>query len=339
VNSIVFISIIRSVMTKPVRIRSIAEACGLSVAAVSRALKGQPGLKEETRQRVIAVAEEMGYDFTRLRGEKIKRVLFLLHRQHDIARALPFYSLLLLGVEDHCRERGIAMSFLSIGPGDNVEEQIALHHPDALICAGYFESALIMAVQRIQLPMVLVDLWAPDVPCVNIDNYQGGYLATRHLIDAGRKRIAFLASTATHYSIRQREKGYRQALYEAQMMMPPAYDVIASPLVDTSQSLTAAMNELLSLPEPPDAIFAYNDVTAIAAIALCEQRGFRVPEDIAIVGFDNIDPAAWCRPALTTVNVDKHLLGYRAVGLLLEGATQADEMLPVTLMVRKSAGE
>lgn len=326
-------------MTKPVRIRSIAEACGLSVAAVSRALKGQPGLKEETRQRVMAVAQEMGYDFSRLRGDKVKRVLFLLHRQHDIARALPFYSLLLLGVEDHCREKGIAMSFLSIGPGDNVEEQIALHHPDALICAGYFESTLIMAVQKTQLPMVLVDLWAPGLPCVNVDNQRGGYLATRHLIDTGRRRIAFLASTATHYSIRQREKGYRQALYESQMIMPPEYEVIASPLVDTSQSLIAAMNELLSLTEPPDAIFAYNDVTAIAAMNICEQRGFRVPQDIAIVGFDDIEPAAWSRPALTTIAVDKHQLGYRAVGLLLEEATAADEMLPVTLVVRGSTGK
>lgn len=93
-------------MTKPVRIRSIAEACGLSVAAVSRALKGQPGLKEETRQRVMAVAQEMGYDFSRLRGDKVKRVLFLLHRQHDIARALPFYSLLLLGVEITAAKKG-----------------------------------------------------------------------------------------------------------------------------------------------------------------------------------------------------------------------------------------
>lgn len=326
-------------MTKPIRIRSIAEACGLSVAAVSRALKGQPGLKEETRQRVVSTAQEMGYDFSRLRGEKIKRVLFLLHRQHDIARALPFYSLLLLGVEDRCREQGIAMSFLSIGPGDNVEEQIALHHPDALICAGYFESALIMAVQSTKLPMVLVDLWAPELPCVNVDNMRGGYLATRHLIDQGRKRIAFLASTATHYSIRQREKGYRQALYEAQMMMPPEYEVIASPLVDTSQSLVSAMNELLSLSEPPDAIFAYNDVTAIAAMSICEQRGFRIPQDIAIVGFDDIEPAAWSRPALTTISVDKHQLGYRAVELLLEGATDKDITLPVELIVRKSTGE
>ena len=115
--------------------------------------------------------------------------------------------------------------------------------------------------------------------------------------------------------------------------------MIASPLVDTSQSLVTAMNELLSLAEPPDAIFAYNDVTAIAAMNICEQRGFRVPQDIAIVGFDDIEPAAWSRPALTTIAVDKHQLGYRAVGLLLEEVTAEDEMLPVALVVRGSSSK
>ena len=77
-------------MAKAVRIRDIAAACGVSPGAVSRALKGQPGLSEETRQRIIAAAEQQGYDFSRLRSDKIKRVLFLLHRQHTITRALPF---------------------------------------------------------------------------------------------------------------------------------------------------------------------------------------------------------------------------------------------------------
>ncbi|RPH29521.1 LacI family transcriptional regulator, partial [Buttiauxella warmboldiae] len=288
-------------MTKPVRIRDIAQACGVSVGAVSRALKGQPGLKEETRQRIVAIAEQQGYDFSRLHNDKIKRVLFLLHRQHDIARALPFYSSLLLGVEDHCRAKGIAMSFLAIGPEDAINDQVLLHHPDALICAGYFEPQLIATLAQMKLPMVLVDLWSPGLPCVNPDNVQGGYLATQHLLNLGRKRIAFLASTLSHYSIRQREKGYRQALYEAQILMPPEYEVIASPLVDTEQSLIYAMNELLNLPTPPDAIFAYNDVTAMIAINMCEQRGLKVPEDIAIVGFDNIETAAWGHPSLTTI--------------------------------------
>lgn len=324
-------------MTKPVRVRDIAEACGVSVGAVSRALKGQPGLREDTRLRIISVAEQKGYDFSRLRSEKLKRVLFLLHRQHNISRALPFYSQLLLGIEDLCREQGIALSFLSIGPGDAVSEQVRVHQPDALICAGFFEPELLALIQQMKLPLVLVDLWAPGLPCVNPDNTQGGYLATKHLIDQGRRRIAFLASTLAHYSIRQREKGYRQALYEARLLMPPEYEAIAPPLLDTEQSLVEAVNELLALPESPDAIFAYNDAAALVVERLCAERGLRIPEDIALVGFDDIEAAAWSQPPLTTIAVDKQQLGREALRLLLEDKPAENLLLPVKLVVRSSS--
>ncbi|WP_333497632.1 LacI family DNA-binding transcriptional regulator [Kluyvera sp. CHPC 1.2972] len=323
---------------KAVRIRDIAAACGVSPGAVSRALKGQPGLREETRQRIIAAAEQQGYDFGRLRSEKIKRVLFLLHRQHNISRALPFYSPLFLGLESACREQSIALSFLSVGPGDAVAEQVMLHQPDALICAGFFEPELLAVLEQLKLPLVLVDLWSPGLPCVNPDNLQGGYLATQHLLEQGRTRIAFLASTLGHYSIRQREKGYRQALYDAKLLMPPEYEAIALPQLDTEQSLLRAINELFDLAEPPDALFAYNDATALLVLQVCAERGLRVPEDVAVVGFDDIEPAAWSQPPLTTLAVDKQQLAQEALDILLSEQMEANLMLPVELVVRRSSG-
>lgn len=325
-------------MVKAARVRDIATACGVSPGAVSRALKGQPGLRDETRQRIIAEAERQGYDFTRLRSDKIKRVLFLLHRQHNISRALPFYSPLFLGLESACREQRITLSFLSVGPGDAIAEQVMLHQPDALMCAGFFEPELLAVLEQLQLPMVLIDLWSSGLPCVNPDNLQGGYLATRHLLEQGRRRIAFLASTLGHYSIRQREKGYRQALYDAQLLMPPEYEAIALPELDTEQSLLRAINELFSLAEPPDAIFAYNDATALLVLQVCAERQLRVPEDVALVGFDDIEPAAWSQPPLTTLAVDKERLGREALDILLNERMEANVMLPVELVVRRSSG-
>ena len=110
-------------MAKKTRIKDIAAACGVSIAAVSRALKGQPGLSEETRQRILTIAQAEGYDFGRLRSGRIKRLLFLLHREHNIASALPFYSTVMLGVAEACRENDIAMSFLPIGPEDSVADR------------------------------------------------------------------------------------------------------------------------------------------------------------------------------------------------------------------------
>lgn len=326
-------------MKKNIRIKDIADESGVSIGAVSRALKGQPGLSDETRQRVLSIAKAKGYDFTRLRTNKIKRILFLLHRQHDLSKALPFYSPLILEIENNCRQNGIAMSFLAIQPGDPIQEQLQVHNPDALICAGFFEPELVNVLQQANIPITLVDLWFPDLPSVNPDNYEGGYIATRHLIEQGRKRIAFLASTTAHYSIRQREKGYRKALYEAQILLPPEYELASPPLLDIEQSLIANLNELLALPAPPDAIFAYNDVAAMVALRVCQQKGFRVPQDIAIVGFDDIDYATLTTPPLTTIAVDKQQLARKTFELVMQESDESTVLLPVQLRVRGSSVE
>ena len=324
-------------MVKKTRIKDIASACGVSIAAVSRALKGQPGLSDETRQRILAIAQAEGYDFSRLRSGRIKRLLFLLHREHNIASALPFYSTVMLGVADACRENDIAMSFQPIGPEDALADLINLHQPDALICAGYLEPEVLAALRQSALPVALVDLWAADFPCVNPDNYHGGFVATRHLLEQGRTRIAFLGTSQRHYSIRQRVEGYQQALFDAGLVLPPAYRIEVPPVKDIEQALVEGMSQLLALAQPPDAIFAYNDVAALVAMRECARRGIRVPEDVAIVGFDDIDAAAWAHPPLSTVAVDKRELGRDAFQLLLGEESERNLLLPVRLVARESS--
>ena len=325
-------------MVKKTRIKDIATASGVSIAAVSRALKGQPGLSEETRQRILSIAEAEGYDFSRLRNGRIKRLLFLLHKQHNIASALPFYSSVMLGVADACRENDVAMSFQPVGPDDSISEIVNLHHPDALICAGYMEPEVLREIHKIALPAALVDLWAPDFPCVNPDNFHGGFVATRHLIQQGRKRIAFLGHSLHHYSIRQRVEGYQQALFDAGLTLPPEYRVEVPPVKDIEQALVEGMHHLLALPRPPDAIFAYNDVAALVAMRVCAQKGLNVPKDLAIVGFDDIDAAAWAHPPLTTVAIDKRELGRDAFRLLLNEEGERNLLQPVRLVIRESSG-
>ncbi|CBG89463.1 LacI family DNA-binding transcriptional regulator [Citrobacter rodentium] len=324
-------------MVKKIRIKDIASASGVSLAAVSRALKGQPGLSEETRQRILAIAQAQGYDFSRLRNGKIKRLLFLLHRQHNIATALPFYSAVMLGVADACRENDVAMSFQPVGADEAVSELINLHQPDALICAGYMEPEVLDELRKTALPVVLVDLWAADFPCVNPDNYHGGFIATRHLIQQGRRRIAFLGQSQHHYSIRQRVEGYQQALLEAGLSLPDGYRVEMPPVKDIEQALTEGMNRLLALPQPPDAIFAYNDVAALVAMRVCAREGITIPQEMAIVGFDDIDAAAWTHPPLTTIAVNKRELGRDAFCLLQRDEGERNLLMPVRLIVRESS--
>lgn len=324
-------------MAKKTRIKDIATACGVSIAAVSRALKGQPGLSEETRQRILSIAEAEGYDFSRLRSGRIKRLLFLLHREHNIASALPFYSTVMLGVADACRENEIAMSFQPIGPGDSVGELINLHQPDALICAGYLEAEVLAELRKTALPVALVDLWAADFPCVNPDNYHGGFVATRHLLEQGRKRIALLGHSQRHYSICQRTEGYQQALFDAGISLSADYRVEVPPVKEIEQALVEGMEKLLALPQPPDAIFAYNDMAALVAMRVCARKGIKVPGEMAIVGFDDIEAAAWAYPPLTTVAIDKRELGRDAFRLLLSCEGERNLLLPVRLVVRESS--
>ncbi|MBX3608007.1 MAG: LacI family DNA-binding transcriptional regulator [Piscinibacter sp.] len=321
-----------------VTIRDIAEAAGVSIGTVSRALKNQRGLSDETRRLVRRIARELGYDAARLRSTRAQRLVFLLHRQHSSFATNPFFSYVLHGVEEACRDYGVAPTLLTTGPADPVRDQLRLHEPDAVLAAGYFEAEVLNLVAGLDLPMALVDCWLPGQPSVDPDNVQGGVLATRHLLDIGRRRIAYLAGSLAHFSLRERAHGYRRALFEAGMLADPDLEVVAPPGVDPAEGAAQAMRQLLRLRQRPDAVFACNDMAALAALQVCQQAGLRVPQDVAIVGFDDIPPAIASQPQLTTLRVDKEALGRTGVELLMHGHEMPQQMvLPVELVVRASS--
>ncbi|WP_042299323.1 LacI family DNA-binding transcriptional regulator [Paraburkholderia kururiensis] len=319
-------------------IRDVARAASVSIGTVSRALKNQPGLSDATRTRVIEVARSLGYDAAQLRP-RIRRLTFLLHRQHNNFAASPFFSHVLHGVEDACRERGIVPSLLTAGPTEDVVQQLRLHAPDAIAIAGFVEPETLATLTAMQRPLVLIDLWAPGLRSVNLDNAAGAGLAMRHLFQQGHKRIAFIGGSLAHFSIAQRALGYRRAFFDAGLLFDPSLEVNIDAGLDPDAGAALAMQRLLDAPASarPDAVFAYNDAAALAAMRVCLANGLRVPEDIAIVGFDDIPGAAHASPPLTTVAVDKEALGRRGVALLLEDTPGETEIrLPVQLITRAS---
>ncbi|MBC3907919.1 LacI family DNA-binding transcriptional regulator [Undibacterium umbellatum] len=322
-----------------VTIRDIAQATGLSIGTVSRALKNQSGLTEATRVRVSKVARELGYDFGNLKQGRIRRIVFLLHRQHNTLSSSPFFSPVLHGAEEACRREGIALSFVAIGPSEPVMEQIRLHQPDAILCAGFFEPELLQALLHTSKPIVLVDMRLRGYTSINPDNRLGGFLATRHLIQTGRKRIAMISGSLAHFSIQERARGFRQALYESKTLADPSLEVSIPDPSDIEGGVREAMRELLSLSRPPDAVFCYNDSAALAALHYCLDLGMKVPHDIAIVGFDDISAAAKSIPPLSSIRVNKEALGATGVDLLIR--KQADDIvektLAVELIVRESS--
>jgi len=325
-----------------VTIRDIARVAGVSPGTISRALKNEPGLTETTRRMVLEAARELGYDFCKLRPKRLRRLTFLLHRHHNTASSSPFYSPVLHGAEEACRKQGIVLSFMAVGPADGLIDQIRMHAPDGIVCAGFFEPEILSALRSTGKQLVLIDMQLRGYSSVNPDNMMGGYLATKHLIDTGRTRVGFISGPLAHYSIRERARGYRQALFEEGILADPRLEANLPDGVDLETGAYEAMEQLLSLPHPPDAVFCYNDSAALVAMRCCLARGLKVPHDIAIVGFDDIAPAVLGHRPLTTLHVDKKALGALGVEMLLSGqlngarAEPVEKIAPVTLVVRAS---
>jgi len=327
-----------SAAAAPVTIRDIAKFAGVSPGTISRALKNEPGLTEQTRQMVLAAAQQLGYDFCKLRRKRVRRLTFLLHRQHNTAASSPFYSPVLHGAEEACRKQGIVLSFMAVGPADGVTEQLRMHAPDGMVCAGFFEPELLGALRATGKPLVLIDMKLRGYSSVNPDNMMGGYLATKHLLDVGRSRIAMISGPLSHYSIRERNRGYRQALFDAGILADPRYEVSLADGIDLETGACEAMQTLLDLPHPPDAVFCYNDSAALVAMRCCLAAGLKVPHDVSIVGFDDISSAVLGHRPLTTLRIDKKELGALGVELLLSGQHEValEKVAPVHLIVRAS---
>ena len=318
-------------------IRDVAREASVSIGTVSRALKNQPGLSDATRVRVVETARRLGYDAAQLRP-RIRRLTFLLHRQHNNFTTTPFFSHVLHGVEDACRERGIVPSLLTAGPTEDVAQQMRVHAPDAIAVAGFVEPETLATLVAMQRPLVLIDLWAHGLRSVNLDNAAGAALAMQHLFELKRKRIAFIGGSLAHFSIAERALGYRRAFFEAGLLFDPSLEAPIDAGLDPDTGAALAMQRLLDASGPrPDAVFAYNDAAALAALRVCLARGLRVPQDIAIIGFDDIPAAAHATPPLSTIAVDKEALGRRGVELLLaDSPLELEIRLPVHLITRAS---
>jgi LacI family repressor for deo operon, udp, cdd, tsx, nupC, and nupG len=325
--------------TKSVTIRDLAIAAGVSIGTVSRALKNQPGPSAQTRSGVVKLAQELGYDLSKLRVAKPRRMLFVFSRAHASLGSSPFYPGVLQGVEQACRGDHVSLSLLSIGPGDPVPAWVRRREADALLAAGHFDTDLLAQLRATELPMVAVDQLTHACFCVNGDNLQGAWLATRHLIEQGNRRIAMISGPAPLHSVALRVRGFRKALFEAGHLADPDLEVSVDPALPQVDAAMQAMHRLLALPRRPDAVFAYNDETALNAMQACREAGLSVPGDIAFAGYGDIESVGRGRPVLTTVRVDQEELGRQAAGHLIMGNVEAgEELLPAQLLVRDSSG-
>ena len=330
-----------------VTIADIARLSGVSVATVSLVLRDRPGVGEVTRTRVLSAARDLGYAVRPSTAGERRTHNFgvaIKVRPDDIVSINQFYGPVLAGIETVCRRHDLNLLYANV-PVD--EANYPLEWPrllvedavDGLILVGErLDEKTRNLLRQHNTPVVLADAYAPGNPfdAVLIDNYGGAYEATTYLIEQGHRHIAILGSHPDAFpSVRERTEGYERALQHFRL----------SPIrVDCRLHPNACRKPLAdAIQKHPEitAIFACNDDLAIAALELLPTVGRRVPEDVSVVGFDDIPQAQAVQPTLTTVSVDKLALGRQAAYMLLNriehpagGMVRA--MVRPTLAVRRS---
>ena len=326
----------------PATIRDVARAAGVSVATVSRALNGATNVLPETRQRIEDAARALRFTPSGAARSLITR------RTDTIGALLPdlhgeYFSELIRGIDQAARARGLHL-LVSSSHGNADEAAAALRAMNGrvdglLVMSPHADADFLRHNLPGSLPAVLLNsgIDLEDHASFVIDNLGGATTMTRHLVASGRQRVAFITGAQGNDEAAQRLAGYRAGLKPGMREM--VFDG------DFSEEAGWAAGRRIANHKPrPDAVFAANDMMAVGCMAALHEAGLRVPDDIAVVGFDDIPIARYVTPALTTIRVPIAALGAAALDALVKAveapATQATHTVvtPVDLVVRRSCG-
>lgn len=326
-------------MSRP-KLSDVAELAGVSLGTASQALNKRNGVAPETRQRVLNAAEQLGY-FQQIRGlggrpSTISTIGVLMKLNVQEPSVNPFYSYVLAGAERECQRQNLSLMYANI---EVDEYSKALAWPpmlldqqvDGLMVVGAFlEETIADISQQAGMPIVLVDGYAFNngYDMIITDNLNGAFNAVSYLIEQGHRHIGLIGSAANAYpSVRERRKGYTRALKLNGITETYIED---SPL-DRDEAYRTTLRLLERAPQIT-AIFGCNDDTAIGCMRAARDMGRRLPEDLSVIGFDDIDLAQEIIPPLTTMHVDKVLMGAVGVRHLIDRASDPDRpTLTVTM--------
>ncbi|MCL2248920.1 MAG: LacI family DNA-binding transcriptional regulator [Oscillospiraceae bacterium] len=307
-----------------ITVKELAKLLNLSEAAVSLALRNKPGVSTQTRRKVMDLADKHGYDFYKQtkQGMHSRHITFAIYkRQGAIVTETPFFSELFEGIEVACANEQYKLHITHILKSEDVEKKIdEISYSD---CAGVILLGTEMQIEdfipfeSLKIPVVVLDLFLDflDYDCVLINNVQGALIATDYLISRRNKQPGYLRSSYSIGNFEDRADGFYKAIRRHGMSTSKSIMHRLTPSVE------GAMADMLELIEQGEELapcyFADNDCIAIGAIKAFQQKGIRVPDDIAIIGFDNVPLASYMDPPLTTIHVPKRYMGEMAVSRLI----------------------
>lgn len=331
----------------------IAYRAGVSQSTVSRALRNSPLVNEETRKRIQAIAKEMHYtvdkNASNLRSQHSDTLAVLLFEDptSDDSQINPFFLSMIGSITRACSQFGydLLISFQQASDDWHADFEDS-RKADGIILLGYGDYLdYAHRLHKLIAQGTHFVRWGPVLPSqpgitIGCDNHLAGREMTEHLLLQGHRRIAFLghASAERYPEFYERYRGYTDALAQAGIALEATLQVDA---ITTEQAGFEAMNRLLDQGSAPDAVFGASDLIAIGAMRAIQSRGLRVPEDIAVAGFDNIPMANFVSPGLTTVLQDTKKAGESLVKTLIHQINNepaASQMLPARLVIRRSCG-
>ncbi len=306
---------------KQISIKDVARAAQVSHPTVSRALRHSPLVNPKTAERIREIAGRMGYWPNAVaRGLVTKKTGTIGVVVTTIAD--PFIAEVVSGIEEVANDHGYSV-FLANSNADpareiKVAQSFQERRVDGILVAASRVGALyVPLLSRLKVPIVLINNQHPDefVHSVLIDNVPASIRAVQHLIQLGHRRIAYMGDQFGFHSDTERFAGYRQALALADYPFLPELVVHGDGKPEGGRQ---AMEKLLALPVPPTAVFCYNDMSAIGALSRIRAQGLHVPDDISLVGFDDLLIASYMDPPLTTVRQPKQPMGRMAMEIMLK---------------------
>ncbi|MGW6022850.1 LacI family DNA-binding transcriptional regulator [Streptomyces sp. NPDC055214] len=312
-----------------VTITEIARQAGVSVPTVSRVVNGRSDVSEDTRARIEDLLREHGYERRASAPGSRAALVDLVFNDLDS----PWAVEIIRGVEEvaHAAGAGTVVSAIHGASGSArqwMKNLRARASDGVILVTSVLEPMLHDELRRLGVPLVVIDPAgspALDAPTVGATNWAGGMAATEHLLSLGHRRIGFIAGPPRLLCSRARLDGYRAALESAGV---PVDDALIVPGDFYHASGFAGAGELLGLAEPPTALFAASDQMALGAIEALRRRGLRVPEDLSVVGFDDLPEVSWSAPPLTTVRQPLSDMGKLAARTVLRLALGEEPASP-----------
>ncbi|MDV7139783.1 LacI family DNA-binding transcriptional regulator [Maribacter sp. TH_r10] len=308
---------------KEVTIYDIAEKLGLATSTISRALKDHHSIGKKTTEKVKRTAEEMGFRpnimAASLRNKKTRTIGVLIPRINR-----PFMASLVSGIEGALQKQGY--NVIIIQSNDSYENEVEMmkvlynNRVSGVICSVAMETQENDHFQQFLengVPIIFVDRTPKDIACthITIDNYAAGYEATEHLIEQGCKRIAHFSGSKFRMVYSERERGYIDALKDHGLKVDA--DLIIPFKTLSYEEAETITSDLLDSKNPPDGIFASNDTTAVAAIQVAKKKNVKIPQDLAVIGFNNDPISKIVDPALSTIDHPAFKMGETAAEKIL----------------------